>query len=77
MEVVADEEKTKGRRQFKCHNCSKPFSEASDFIGNRRKQTDRFAQWIVEQVLHSDIHNVALQNDLTDEEVWKGGAIHE
>ena len=43
------------RRQFKCHNCSKPFSEALNFIGNRRKQTDRFAQWVVAQVLHSDI----------------------
>lgn len=58
------------RRQFKCQTCGKPFSETLDFIGNRRKQTDRFAQLIVQQVLHSDIHNVALQNDLTDEEVW-------
>lgn len=58
------------RRQFKCHTCGKPFSEILDFIGNRRKQTDRFAQSIVQQVLHSDIRNVAVQNDLTDEEVW-------
>ncbi len=58
------------RRQFKCQTCGKPFSETLDFIGNRRKQTDRFAQSIVEQVLHSDVHNVATQNDLTDEEVW-------
>jgi len=33
-------------------------------------QTNRFAEAIVQQVLHSDIHNVAVQNDLTDEEVW-------
>ena len=58
------------RRQFKCQTCGKPFSETLDFIGNRRKQTDRFPQAIVQQVLHSDIHNVAIQNDLTDEEVW-------
>ena len=58
------------RRQFKCHTCGKPFSETLDFIGHRRKQTDRFSESIVEQILHSDIHNVALQNDLTDEEVW-------
>lgn len=58
------------RRQFKCQTCGKPFSETLDFIGNRRKQTDRFAESIVEQVLHSDIHNVAMINDLTDEEVW-------
>ncbi|MCI3281661.1 transposase family protein, partial [Synechococcus sp. PCC 6717] len=58
------------RRQFKCRTCGKPFSETLDFIGNRRKQTDRFAQSIVQQVLHSDIHNVAISNGLTDEEVW-------
>lgn len=58
------------RRQFKCETCGKPFSETLDFIGHRRKQTDRFAELIVGQVLHSDIHNVAVQNDLTDEEVW-------
>ncbi len=58
------------RRQFKCQTCGKPFSETLNFIGNRRKQTDRFAQAIVQQVLHSDIHNVALANGLTDEEVW-------
>jgi transposase len=56
------------RRQFKCHSCGKPLSETLDFIGNRRKQTDRFAKWIVQQVLHSDVHNVAVQNNLTDEE---------
>ena len=58
------------RRQFKCQTCGKPFSETLHFIGNRRKQTDRFAQSIVQQVLHSDIHNVALANGLTDGEVW-------
>ena len=42
--------------------------ETLDFIGNRRKQTDRFAQWIVQQVLHSEVHNVAAQNNLSDEE---------
>lgn len=58
------------RRQFKCQKCGKPFSEELDFIGRRRKHTDRFCQAIVQQVLHSDIRNVARNNDLTDEEVW-------
>ena len=44
--------------------------EELNFIGKRRKHTDRFSQAIVQQVLHSDTHNVALNNDLTDEEVW-------
>ena len=58
------------RRQFKCSTCGKPFSETLDFIGPRRRQTNRFAEMIVQQVVHSDVHNVALQNDLTDEVVW-------
>ena len=58
------------RRQFKCHTCKKPFSEALDFIGERRRYTDRFAEVIVKQVLHSDTHNVARNNGLTDDEVW-------
>lgn len=58
------------RRQFKCHTCNKPFSEEFEFIGKRRKYTDRFAQMIVQQVVHSDMHNVAMNHGLTDEEVW-------
>ena len=34
------------RRQFKCHTCGKPFSEELDFIGIKRKQTDRYATTI-------------------------------
>lgn len=58
------------RRQFKCAPCGKPFSEALDFVGYRRTYTDRFAQAIVQQVIHSDTHNVALNHGLSDEEVW-------
>jgi transposase len=58
------------RRQFKCHTCKKPFSEALDFIGERRRYTDRFAEMIVKQVIHSDTHNVARNHGLTDDEVW-------
>ena len=58
------------RRQFKCAPCGKPFSEDLDFVGHRRKYTDRFAQAIVQQVIHSDTHNVALNHGLSDEEVW-------
>lgn len=58
------------RRQFKCTTCGKPFSEELDFVDKYRKHTDRFAEMIVQQVIHSDLHNVGQQNDLTDEEVW-------
>ena len=58
------------RRQFKCHHCQKPFSEELNFMGSRRRYTDRFAEMIAKQVIHSDTHNVGVQYDLTDEEVW-------
>lgn len=58
------------RRQFKCHECRKPFSEPLNFIGERRRYTDRFAEMIVKQVIHSDTHNVAKNHGLTDDEVW-------
>ncbi len=58
------------RRQFKCLNCGKPFSEDLDFVGRRKKYTHRYARSITEQVIHSDVHNIAENNQLTDEEVW-------
>ncbi len=58
------------RRQFKCLACGKPFSEELDFVDIRRKYTNRLATEIVKQVRHSDVHNVAKNHDLTDEEVW-------
>jgi transposase len=57
------------RRQFKCIPCQKPFSEDLNFVGKQRKHTDRFCKMIVQQVIHSDLHNVGQQNGLTDEEV--------
>ena len=50
------------RRQCKCKKCKKPFSESLHFIGERRQYTDRFAERIVKQLVHSDMHNVAKNN---------------
>ena len=58
------------RRQFKCDECGKPFSEELDFVGKRRSYTDRLARQVVRQVLHSDVANVARQNDLSEDVVW-------
>jgi transposase len=58
------------RRQFKCTPCGKPFSEALDFVGEKRRHTDRFSEMIAQQVIHSDIHNVGQKHDLSDDEVW-------
>jgi transposase len=57
------------RRQFKCKPCEKPFSEKLYFVENRKNFTQRYAQAITNQVIHSDINNVAKNNDLTAEQV--------
>jgi len=58
------------RRQFKCHDCGQPFSEVLDFVGGRRKYTDRYASSIVKQVMHSSTKNVAWHQDLSEDLVW-------
>lgn len=55
------------RRQFKCKSCKKPFSEELDFIGERKTYTTRFAEYVIKQLVHSDIHNVAKNNGITDD----------
>ncbi|MGK7874786.1 MAG: ISL3 family transposase, partial [Xenococcaceae cyanobacterium] len=58
------------RRRFKCEFCQKPFSERLDFVGNKKRFTKRYAQMITEQVIHSDVNNIAKNHGLTEEEVW-------
>lgn len=58
------------RRQFKCSVCGKPFSEALDFVGARRSYTDRYAERVVQQVIHSDTANVAHHQGLSEDIVW-------
>ena len=58
------------RRRFKCKNCRKPFNESLAFVEKKKNFTKRSAQSIAEQVVHSDINNVAKNNKLTEEEVW-------
>jgi transposase len=58
------------RRQFKCFVCGKPFSESLDFVGARRSYTDRYAEQVVEQVIHSDSANVARHHGLSEDIVW-------
>lgn len=58
------------RRQFKCSECNKPFSETLDFMGSRRKYTDRYAAAVVKQVMHSSTKNVAWNQELSEDIVW-------
>ncbi|MEO0488804.1 MAG: transposase family protein [Cyanobacteria bacterium J06659_2] len=58
------------RRQFKCRQCAKPFSEPLAFVGGRRKYTDRYAEAVVQQVMHSSTKNVAWNQGLSEDLVW-------
>ena len=58
------------RRKFKYKNCRKPFNKSLAFLEKKKKFTKRYAQSIAEQVIPSDINNVAKNNKLTEEEVW-------
>lgn len=57
------------RRQFKCNNCKKVFSEKLNFVDKSKGYTKRLAIDIVQQVLDSNIHSVAERNNLSDEQV--------
>ncbi|ELS49179.1 hypothetical protein C789_1028 [Microcystis aeruginosa FACHB-905 = DIANCHI905] len=49
------------RRQFKCGNCQKPFSEELDFVAKKRTYTKRLAENILEQLKEGDILNAPIQ----------------
>lgn len=57
------------RRRFKCKKCQKPFSESLNFVGNRKKFTDRYGENITQQVINSDLKNVAKNNKLQEDQV--------
>ena len=59
------------RRQFKCGNCQKPFSEELDFVAKKRTYTKRLAENILEQLKAADILNVSRRNNVTEEEIQR------
>ncbi|MFN7864937.1 MAG: transposase, partial [bacterium] len=59
------------RRQFKCDNCQKPFSEELDFVSKKRTYTKRLAENILEQLKSGDILNISRRNNVTEEEIQR------
>ncbi len=57
------------RRQFRCRNCRKVFSEELSFVKKRRTYTKRLAAKVVKEVLETDIVNTAKRNGLTPAEI--------
>jgi transposase len=59
------------RRQFKCDNCQKAFSEKLDFVANKRTYTKRLALNILAQLKEGDILNISKRNGVTEEEIQR------
>jgi transposase len=57
------------RRQFKCEQCKKPFSEDLDFVKKKRTYTKRLAHKTIQEVLENDIHSVASKGIVTKDEI--------
>ncbi len=57
------------RRRMRCPHCDNKFTEELDFVRKKRVHTKRFVESIVEEVLNSDIKNVANRNDLSEPEI--------
>lgn len=57
------------RRQFKCIQCRKPFTEELDFVRKKRSYTKRLAEKTLQEVLEKNIHSVAKAGIVTTEEI--------
>ena len=57
------------RRQFRCKNCHKVFSEELSFVKKRRTYTRRLAEKVVKEVLETDLVNAGERNRMTPAEI--------
>jgi len=57
------------RRQIRCDGCGSKFSEELELVKKKRIYTERFKNKIIEEVLESDIKNVARRNGVSEQEV--------
>lgn len=57
------------RRQFRCKNCSKVFSEELSLVKKRRTYTKRLAPKVVQSVLETDVVNAGKRNRMTPAEI--------
>ncbi len=57
------------RRQWKCQECKRPFSEELDCVKKRRGYTIRLANNILEQLKKSSIKGVSEINNVSEEEI--------
>ncbi|MDJ0596869.1 MAG: ISL3 family transposase [Pleurocapsa sp. MO_226.B13] len=57
------------RRRMRCPHCQNKFTEELEFVRKKRVHSLRFVEKIIEEVLNSDLKNVAQRNNLSDQEI--------
>jgi transposase len=57
------------RRQFRCKNCNKVFTEELNFVKKRRTYTKRLAEKVIREVLETDVANTAKRNRMSPTEI--------
>ncbi|MGB5772438.1 MAG: ISL3 family transposase [Crocosphaera sp.] len=57
------------RRQFRCKNCQKVFSEELSFVKKRRTYTKRLAEKVIQEVLSTDVFNTGKRNRMSPWEI--------
>jgi len=57
------------RRQFRCKNCNKVFSEELSFVKKRRTYTKRLAEKVISEALETDLTSTAKRNRMTPAEI--------
>jgi transposase len=57
------------RRQLKCTECQKVFSEKLSFVKTRRTYTKRLAMKVIKEVLETDVESAARRNRITPSEI--------
>jgi transposase len=57
------------RRQFRCKNCKRVFSEELSFVKKRRTYSKRLAEKVLREALETDVINTAKRNRMTATEI--------
>jgi transposase len=57
------------RRQMRCEQCGKKFTEELNYVSKKRTYTDRFRKKIVAEVLNDDLKNTAERNGVSEQEI--------
>ncbi|WGT67387.1 transposase family protein [cyanobacterium endosymbiont of Epithemia clementina EcSB] len=57
------------RRQMRCNQCGNKFTEELSYVKKKRTYTERFKIKIIEEVLNSNMKNIAKRNGVSEQEI--------